>query len=179
MGQQNIVYTTMTGQFDAEYTINLESNTIYYISITPGRTMVTREFTGELYFFKDSVEIYHDTTQKPTDSIGKGILFAFKPFIPETEGSYIINCSITYSDNMFPFYIKMQKAAGISQITGYSGEEILGIGMIIFLALLVLLIIVAVFARVKWATRLGKLASKSEEPQNKFVWSSKDENNDT
>ncbi|MHA1542862.1 MAG: hypothetical protein ACTSQH_07785 [Candidatus Hodarchaeales archaeon] len=179
MGQQNIVYTTMTGQFDARYTINLESNTMYYITVSPSDRMIVGDFSGELYFFKDSLEIYHDTTQKPADLIIGGISFAFKPFISETEGSYIIDCSITYSDNIFPFYIKMQKAAGISQITGYSGEEILGIGMIIFLALLVLLIIVAVFARVKWATRLGKLASKSEEPQNKFVWSSKDENNDT
>jgi hypothetical protein len=179
ISQPDIVYTTMTGQFDARYTIDLESNTMYYITITPGKTMVTREFTGELYFFKDSVEIYHDTTQKPADSIMRGMVFTFKPFISETEGSCIIDCSITYSDNMFPFYIKMQKAAGISQITGYSGEEILGIGMIIFLALLVLLIIISIFGRVKWATRLGKLASKSEEPQNKFVWSSKNENNDT
>ena len=179
MGQQNIVYTTMTSQFDARYTINLESNTMYYITVSPSDRMIVGDFSGELYFFKDSVEIYHDTTQKPSDLVIGGISFAFKPFIPETEGSYIIDCSITYSDNIFPFYIKMQKAAGISQITGYSGEEILGIGMIIFLALVVLLIIVSIFARVKWGIRLGKLASKSEEPQNKFVWSSKNENNDT
>jgi hypothetical protein len=120
ISQPDIVYTTMTGQFDARYTIDLESNTMYYITITPGKTMVTREFTGELYFFKDSVEIYHDTTQKPADSIMRGMVFTFKPFISETEGSCIIDCSITYSDNMFPFYIKMQKAAGISQITEYS-----------------------------------------------------------
>ena len=73
----------------------------------------------------------------------------------------------------------MQRAAGIAQITGYSGEEILNVGMIIFLAVIVLLIIVSIIARVKYAIQLGRFSAKPEQHQSNFVWKSKDEKEDS
>jgi len=174
--QPTILYTTMSGNYDAEYTISLEANSIYYITITPSEAGMIRDFIGELSFVKDNVEVYHDTIQKPSDSIGRGITFTFNPFIPDMEGFYIINCTITYTDNNYPFYIKMQRATEIAQITGYSGEEILGVGMIIFLAVMVLLIIVSLIARVQHVIRRRKLADQPEQPQSNFIWESKDGN---
>lgn len=177
--QPIILNTTITGSYDAEYTINLESNSIYYITISQSDLGTTGDFTGILSFLKGTEEIYHDSIQHTIRDGQKGMTFAFNPFVSDTEGAYIINCTITYTDITYPFYIKMQRAAGIAQITGYSGEEILNVGMIIFLAVIVLLIIVSIIARVKYAVRLGRLSAEPEQQQSNFVWKSKDEKEDS
>ena len=86
---------------------------------------------------------------------------------------------MTFPSSFQTFYLKMQRASEITQITGYSGEEILNVGMIIFLAVIVLLIIVSLIARVKHTIRLGKLSAKPGQHQSKFSWKSKDENEDS
>jgi hypothetical protein len=177
--QPAIVHTTLSENSGALYTINLEESTIYYIEMSLNDIDTSGDFTADLSFFKGSEEVYHQNIQQTIRTRQRGLIRRFIPFISELGGSYIINCTINYPDITYPFYIKMQRAAEISQITGFSGEDILGVGMIMFIAVIVLLIIVSLIARIRNAVNLRKLASKPEDTPSKFEWKSKNGNEDS
>ena len=177
--QPVILHEGMRDNYDLLDTIDLESNCIYYITVAPLDPVSAGSFTATLKFLKGTEEVYLNSIEYTIPAGQKGIILSFEPFISDIEGSYIIDCTMTFPASFQTFYLKMQQASEITQITGYSGEEILNVGMIIFIAVIVLLIIVSIIARVKYAIRLGRLSAKSEQPQSKFVWKSKDENEDS
>ena len=182
--QPIIFHSTMTVYSSKTDTIDLESDCIYYITIEPAVGVPAGDFTGTLSFFKETEEIYKHTIQHTIRTGQKGAVLSFEPFISDVEGSYTVNCVMTFSDITHQFYIKMQRATEVAQITGYSGEEILGMGMIVFIAVMVLLIIVSLIARVHHTIQLGRFVggseqAKAEESQDKFVWKSKDGNEDS
>ena len=176
--QPIILHEGITDNYDALYTINLDGNSIYYITVAPLDPVTAGIFTANLRFFKGTEEVYQHSIQYTIRAGQKGIIWAFNPFISDIEGSYIIDCTMTFPASSHPFYLKMQRAAGIAQITGYTGEEILEVGMIAFIAVIFGLILVSLIARVKYAIRMGRLSSKPEQSQNKFVWKSKEGNKD-
>ncbi len=180
--QPVVLHTGMTDVYDLDETINLETNTLYYITVAPRDPVTAGIFTTTLRLFKGADIVYSNNLQYTIKAGQKGIILSFDPFTSDIEGSYILDCTMSFPATYHPFYLKIQKAAGITQITGFSGREILEIGMIIFLIVIIGLIIVSLIARVKYSIRLGKLAGSSEEPQqskNKFVWKSKDDNKDS
>ncbi len=179
--QPVVLHTGMTDVYDLDETINLEANTLYYITVAPRDPVTAGIFTTNLRLFQGTEEVYYYNIQYTIKSGQKGIILSFDPFISDTEGSYTLDCTMTFPATFHPFYLKIQKAAGITQITGFSGREILEIGMVIFLIVIIGLIIVSLIARTKHTVRLGKFAGSSETSQqpSKFVWKSKDENEDS
>ena len=177
--QPVILHEGMRDNYDLLDTIDLESNCIYYITIAPRDPVTAGSFTATLKFLTGTEEVYRNSIEYTIPAGQQGIILSFDPFISDIGGSYIIDCTMTFPASFQTFYLKMQRASEIAQITGYRGEEILQIGMIIFIAVIVLLIIVSIIARVNYGRRMGKLAAKPEQAQSKFVWKSKDGNEDS